>query len=346
MINRLLYLNLAIDTDDTSLGFATGWLKEISKNYDKVDVITLRKGSVPHISENINIYGPEASKRKFKKYFYLYKTAKYLLKVNSYEKCFSHMSPISLLVISSLLKKYNIKSILWFTHPGPSFGLKKLILYSTSKIVEQIITASNTSFPFMSNKVEVIGHAVDLSLFKKETVNFQFKNFLILSRISKSKNIEMSIDSFLDSDFKFQNLDIIGGPLNLKDKNYFNHLKEKYKEYTNINFIGKVSHANLPKILEKYDVNFNAAGEGFFDKSVLETLSIGIINFYRNPDFNSIYLKYSENFNFTDKKDLTIKINKLNTYNNDQMIEIFDGLRGELQIHSLKTLSTRLNKFL
>ena len=33
-MSKLLYLNLAIDSEDTSLGFAIGWLEEISKNYD------------------------------------------------------------------------------------------------------------------------------------------------------------------------------------------------------------------------------------------------------------------------------------------------------------------------
>ena len=40
MKSRLLYLNLAIDSEDTSLGFAIGWLKEVSKIYDEIDVIT------------------------------------------------------------------------------------------------------------------------------------------------------------------------------------------------------------------------------------------------------------------------------------------------------------------
>ena len=57
MKSRLLYLNLAIDSQDTSLGFAIGWLKEVSKIYDKVDVITLRKGTVPNLPDNVNIYG-------------------------------------------------------------------------------------------------------------------------------------------------------------------------------------------------------------------------------------------------------------------------------------------------
>ena len=39
------------------------------------------------------------------------------------------MSPISVLIKSYYLIKKRIKTTLWFTHPGPKFGIKKLILF-------------------------------------------------------------------------------------------------------------------------------------------------------------------------------------------------------------------------
>ena len=41
---KILVLNIATDSKDTSLGFAISWLNEFSKNYLEVDVITLNKG--------------------------------------------------------------------------------------------------------------------------------------------------------------------------------------------------------------------------------------------------------------------------------------------------------------
>ena len=60
----------------------------------------------------------------------------------------------------------------------------------------------------------------------------------------------------------------------------------KYKNFENINFLGKQPHAKLPELLKKYDVNINNAQKGFFDKAVLETCAAGIINFYRSEDFD------------------------------------------------------------
>jgi glycosyltransferase involved in cell wall biosynthesis len=345
-MSRLLYLNLAIDSEDTSLGFAIDWLKEISKKYDFVDVVTLRLGKLPTLDKKINIHGPTNSTNKLNKYKFLYKTVKKLIKNSNYDKCFSHMSPISIFVVSILLKSKNIKSTLWFTHPGPKFGLKKLILYISFKLSDEILTASKTSFPFESKKVHVIGHSVNLEKFQNKKDKFELNNFLILSRISESKNLEISIDAFLKSKFNDKNLDVIGGPLNKNDEHYLKKLELKYSNLNNINFLGKTKHIDLPNVLEKYDIHFNSAGKGFYDKSVLETLSVGIINFYRNPDFNNIYKNYSDYYFFNDLTDLTSKINLLENLTHSDFNNFFESINKDLAKHSLRTLNERLSRII
>ena len=61
---KILILNIATDSKDTSLGFAISWLNEFSKNYQEVDVITLKKGDASGLNDNINIY--EVNKNKSK----------------------------------------------------------------------------------------------------------------------------------------------------------------------------------------------------------------------------------------------------------------------------------------
>jgi glycosyltransferase involved in cell wall biosynthesis len=345
MKNNLLYLNLAIDKKDTSLGFASSWIEEISKIYNKIDVVTLRLGEIPELPKNVNIYGPITSKNKLQKYIYLYKKINNLTKANNYSRCFSHMSGISLFIVSGLLNKNKIKSTLWFTHPGPSFGLKKFILYSAYKFSENIVTASKSSFPFSSNKVSVIGHAIDTKNFKNTKNEYKIHNFLILSRISRSKNIEISINAFLKSNFKDKNLDIIGGPLNSDDKDYFDTISKKYLHYENINFLGKINHNQLPMRIADYDVSFNSAGDGFFDKSVLETLSCGILNFYHNKDFDDIYESYAEKFYFNNEVELTNKINALSFMTNKDIETFFYEINHNLDNHSLNSLTERLKPF-
>ena len=343
MSKKLLYFNLALDENDTSLGFAIDWIKTIAKNYDHVDVVTLKNVSNLKFQENIKVYGAKPNKYRIYKYIYLFKKVKELSKKNNYDRCFSHMSPISILVSSYYLKKNKIKSTLWFTHPGPKFGIKKLILFLSFIISEHIVTASMTSFPIKSKKVSVIGHAVDLVNFSNKKEDYRLNNFLILSRISSSKNIEIAIDGFLNSKFKDRNLDIIGGPLNKNDEIYFAKLTNKYS-FNNINFLGKINHANLPEVLKNYDVHFNCAGNGFFDKSVLETLSSEIINFYVNEDFNLLFDDNSYQFN--DSKELARKLDNLINLSSEEIKNTIHKSKKELQNNSLSSLNSRLEPYL
>jgi glycosyltransferase involved in cell wall biosynthesis len=343
MKNKLLYFNLAIDEHDTSLGFATKWIETIASNYDQVDVVTLKKVTNIKFSENIKIYGPNEKTNKFNKYLVLLQQVKILTKENSYNRCFSHMSPISIFVSSYFLLKNNIKTTLWFTHPGPRFGLKKIILFLSMLISEYIVTASPSSFPFKNKKVKIIGHAIDLEQFNFNREAFQIRKFLILSRISESKSLEIAIESFLKSKFNNYKLDIIGGPLNKADEDYFSSLKDKY-ENKNIKFLGKIKHGELPGKLLEYDVHFNCARDGFFDKSILETLSCEIINFYKNKDFNNIF--GNDFFNFTNSEDLVMKLNQLSRHDNEEIYFRLKNIKSQLQKNSLKTLNKRLVDYL
>lgn len=344
MKNKLLYFNLAINDTDTSLGFAIKWIETISKNFDQVDVVTLKKVTDTKFPEHVSVYGPNEEAGRFSKYFTLFKLVKKLTKENSYTRCFSHMSPISIFVSSFHIIRYKIKTTLWFTHPGPNFGIKKIILFVSMLISEYVVTASKSSFPFKNKKVKVIGHAIDLENFNFNRETFEIRKFLILSRISKSKDIETAIDSFLLSNFKNYQLDIIGGPLNKKDEQYLNSLKNKYRN-ENINFLGKFKHKNLPKILSEYDVHFNCAKDGFFDKSVLETLSFEIVNFYKNKDFNYIF-KNDNFFNFQNSDELVLKLNELNKFKSEEILYFLKNSKKQLENNSLKTLNKRLENYL
>ena len=253
------------------------------------------------------------------------------------------MSPISVVVSSILLQKNNIKTTLWFTHPGPNFGIKKLILFLSFLFAEHIVTASTSSFPIKSKKVHVIGHAIDLVKIENNKKSYNLNNFLILSRISSSKKLEIAIDGFLNSNFKNHSLDIIGGTLNSNDREYFEKLKKKYSQ-PNINFLGKVDHKKLPEVLKKYDVHFNSARNGFYDKSVLETLSSEIINFYVNDDFDLLF--GNDYYKFANSSDLSEKLNKLEDLKNYQIKNLFSNTKLSLNANSLNSLLYRLEPYL
>ena len=319
----LLYFNLALDEDDTSLGFAIDWIKTVAKNYDHVDVVTLKKVSNLKFQENIKVFGAKPNKYKMYKYIYLFKKVRKLTKENTYDRCFSHMSPISILVSSYYMKKNKIsKDALFENVPNQDLYLSKQ---------HQVIIRGNYI------------DAVDLVNFSNEKKDYKLQNFLILSRISSSKKIEIAIDGFLNSKFKDCNLDIIGGPLNKNDEVYLAKLM-KLITTNNINFLGKINHTNLPEVLKNYDVHFNCAGNGFFDKSVLETLSSEIINFYVNEDFNLFFDDNS--YQFFDSKELARKLDNLINLSSQEIKNTIHKTKKELQNNSLSSLNSRLEPYL
>ena len=101
----------------------------------------------------------------------------------------------SLTLVSSTIYRFqNLQSILWYTHKGPNTFIKKIVLYLGALFSDRIITASESSFPLKFKKVTSIGHAINYEDFYRSRANTGSKDFLILSRISKSKNIEESIE--------------------------------------------------------------------------------------------------------------------------------------------------------
>ena len=344
---KILILNIATDSKDTSLGFAISWLNEFSKNYQEVDVITLKKGDASGLNDNINIYEVNKNKSKLFAISNFYKTINLLTKTNNYEYCFSHMSAIMMLASYPVLFIRKLKSIFWYTHAGPKNLFNKLVLFKATFFASKIITASENSFPLKSKKVTPIGHAIDYKTFYKKIDSFNKKDFAIVSRISKSKNIDESIEGFLNSNAsESSSILIIGGPLTNEDKIYNEYLLNKYKNNNNVSFIGPVSHSELVSYLKNVSFHINNTDKGFYDKSVLETSANGIINFYKNADYDkNIPTKYQDVLKFDgSSNDLSNKISSIFRLEQNEFLEIVEHSQEEIRNESLETLVKRITK--
>ena len=343
---KILIFNISTDSNNTSLGFAVNWINQLSEYYIEIDVVTLNKGATHMLNDNINVYSHD-SINKITKFIEIRKTIKNLLKNNEYKFCLSHMTTSLTLVSSTIFKFNNLQSILWYTHKGPTTFIKKIVLYLGALFSDRIITASENSFPLRFKKVTSIGHAINYEDFYRSRINTESKDFLILSRISRSKNIDESIQGFLNSVYgESQSITIVGGPLTKQDVEYESYLKNKYSVYSNIRFAGSIPHPNLSKYIDKTRFHINNTPKGFYDKSVLETLSGGIINFYMNSEYDkNIHPEYLNILKFDGTKDaLTKSINLISELEKDFLIEIIQFSQEKVKDESLKTLHQRILK--
>ena len=346
MNNKLLILNLGVDSENTSLAFTQKWINEISLSFASVDVLTMKVGSNYQLNKNVNLHFINDLKTNYTKIYQLKKLIKLtrkLIRNNNYSHCFAHMAPMQHLIAKFYLLRKNIKTTLWFTHSGPKFGIKWLILWFSSLLANNVVTASKHSFPFKFKKVKCIGHGINYDIFFEERTTFQLKNISILSRVSKSKNIENTLDNIIKcKNFENMNIDVIGGTLNTDDEDYLNELLIKYKNFKNINFLGKQPHAKLPELLKKYDVNINNAQKGFFDKAVLETCAAGIINFYRSDDFDFLYSETFQNILNFDENNLFNKIDELDSFDKDEIITNIETAQKQSKNHSTSNVVENL----
>ena len=343
---KILIFNISTDSNNTSLGFAVNWINQLSEYYIEIDVVTLNKGATHMLNDNINVYSHD-SINKVTKFIEIRKTIKNLLKNNEYRFCLSHMTTSLTLVSSTIFKFNNLQSILWYTHKGPTTFIKKIVLYLGALFSDRIITASENSFPLRFKKVTSIGHAINYEDFYRSRINTESKDFLILSRISRSKNIDESIQGFLNSVYgESQNITIVGGPLTKQDVEYESYLKDKYSVYSNIRFAGSIPHLNLSKYIDKTRFHINNTPMGFYDKSVLETLSGGIINFYMNSEYDkNIHPEYINILKFDGTKDdLTKSINLISKLEKDLLLKIIQFSQEKVKDESLKTLHQRILK--
>jgi len=343
---KILIFNISTDSNNTSLGFAVNWINQLSEYYIEIDVVTLNKGATHMLNDNINVYSHD-SINKITKFIEIRKTIKNLLKNNEYKFCLSHMTTSLTLVSSTIFKFNNLQSILWYTHKGPTTFIKKIVLYLGALFSDRIITASENSFPLRFKKVTSIGHAINYEDFYRSRINTESKDFLILSRISRSKNIDESIQGFLNSVYgESQSITIVGGPLTKQDVEYESYLKNKYSVYSNIRFAGSIPHPNLSKYIDKTRFHINNTPKGFYDKSVLETLSSGIINFYMNSEYDkNIHPEYINILKFDGTKNaLTESINLISELEKNVLIEIIQFSQEKVKEESLKTLHDRILK--
>tara|TARA_Y100000816_G_scaffold167994_1_gene120446 strand:+ start:1060 stop:2121 length:1062 start_codon:yes stop_codon:yes gene_type:complete len=349
-MKKVLVLNISTDSKNTSLGFAISWLNAFAKQFDEVHVVSLSKGSYDELEKNVIVSSVDNNRGRISKVIYLFKLISKLTKSNKYEFCLSHMSSLMVIISKPILKIRKIKTIFWYTHKGPDDYFKKVFLLKASIYSNKIITASKNSFPYKrffnnKNKLHVIGHAIKFDEFFRKIESFEIKDFVIISRISKSKKIEESISGFLNSK-KGSNykLFVIGGPLSSEDKIYFERLKLKYASHANISFLGSMPHKDLINEISDFSFHINNTEKGYYDKSVLETMSHGLINFYSNSDYDELLPEeYRDKFKFDGTPEsLSDKITDIDNLKIDEFNKIINFSQSKLEKQSVNSLVERV----
>lgn len=334
-MRNILIITQRVDENDDLLGFFVSWLREFSKHFDKVFVITLAKGEY-NLPENIFVYslGKERMSSKISRVFNFYKL---LFKLVPKSKgIFAHMSPIFVIAswpVTFLLGK---KVFLWYLHRSLTFRLKV-----AEKLCFKILTAAKESLNIKSRKVIELGHGIDIERFKTERSweNGGVLKILSVGRISKIKDYETLIKSakiLKDRGLKFK-LNIIGRPVMPYDFEYFEKLKKLVVGLRLDDFVelsGFIPYSRIPEYYKKSDIFINLAPRGGIDKAVLEAMASGCVILTSNQAFR----KYVQDhkilfFEHGNSEELAQKVISINEISSDKIKEIQKRLFDSVSSH-------------
>lgn len=313
-MKNILIITQKVDDNDDLLGFFVSWIKEFSKNFDKVFVITLGKGEY-NLPSNVFVYslGKERRSSKVSRFFTFYRL---LFKLVPKSKgVFAHMSPIFAITSWPIAVLFGRKIFLWYLHRSSTFRLKL-----AEKLCSEILTADKDSLTIKSSKIIELGHGIDIEKFRIQrnwsNLNSRQINILSIGRISKIKDYETLIKAakiLKDRGLAFK-ASIVGRPVMSYDFEYFKELRKMVDTLglkNHIEFIGFVPYSRIADYYKKSDIFVNLAPRGGIDKVVLEAMASGSLVLVSNSAFKKYLGSYDLLFKHGEAVDLAEKVIKL-----------------------------------
>lgn len=342
-MKNILIITQKVNQEDDLLGFFVGWLREFSKNFDNIFVITLEKGKYD-LPSNVFVYslGKEKNNSKIARVFNFYRLLFKL--VSKSDGAFAHMSPIFAVASWPVTFIFRKKIILWYLHRSVTGRLKL-----AEKLCYKIVTASKESLKLTSPKIIEIGHGILVDQFGTAR-DWSNKKLEILSvgRISKIKDYETLLEAA--KILKDKGLDlkvkIVGQPVMPADFEYqksLSSLQEKLGLKDVVEFVGFVPYSQIVRYYREADLVVGLTPHGGIDKTILEGMASGCLVLTSN-DANCRYFgHYADNliFNHRDSIHLARQISILNNMPSKDKIKLSEFMVQSVFEHHDLTMTIR-----
>lgn len=327
---KILMLTQKVDAGDDLLGVYHGWIRELSKKVEKINVICLYRGN-HDLPSNVSIYslGKEENRSKIKylkRFFYYIWTLR-----RDYDIVFVHMNKEYVILGSIFWRCLSKKIVFWYAHYLIDWQVRISVWLS-----DKVITSSRFACKIKSRKLIVVGQGVDTEHFKNLNIESDKEktSILFLGRISPVKNLETLIKALAIIKEKDDRifLNVVGAPTE-KDKNYLFKIKQLINDLGLFGYVklwDKVSYLETLEFYNKNNIFINLTPTGSFDKTILEAMACERLVLVSNKAFLEIIPENYHNlliFKENEEKDLAEKINKLINLNNEEKQRIGKEMR-------------------
>jgi glycosyltransferase involved in cell wall biosynthesis len=348
-MKNLLIITQKVDAEDDLLGFFVYWLREFSKKFDKVFVITLAKGNY-NLPSNVLVYslGKEKNNSKMARFINFYK---FLFRIiPKTDGVFAHMSPVFVIASWPVAFIFGKRIVLWYLHRSATLRLK-----IATRLSYKIVTAAKESLKFNSKKIVETGHGINIEEFKTSR-DWSSKQLRIISvgRISKIKNLETllkAVKILKDNEIDFS-LKIIGQPIMPPDFHYLEFLESLRNDLglgEMIQFVGFVPHNKIPDYYKNSDIVVGLTPDGGIDKTILEGMASGCIAITSNNTCSKYFNGYSGEliFNYRNPESLAEKIMSLDRLPLENKKNISNFLVESVSVyHRLENVINRISSLL
>ena len=306
---KLLVITQAVNEDDQVLGFMTGWLTELSRQTESLEVICLSKGKF-NLPANVRVWslGKETGESRLKYLINFYKYVWVLRR--DYDAVWIHMNQIYVILGWVVWKLFNKPISLWYAHGSVSLSLKV-----AEKLSDIIFTSAEKGFRLPSRKIRVVGQGIDLTRFSNPPANRKEGLLVHAGRISRIKKQQELILALAEVKNTAWRLIFYGAPVTAEDKVYQAELETLIKKLNlteRITFAGAKPYAELPRCLSEAELFVTMSQTGSLDKAVLDAMAAGVIPVIGGETFKQVLGPEAELLlTSTDRQDFARKVEEI-----------------------------------
>jgi len=274
---KLLIVTQVVDRTHSNLSFFLRWIEFFAKRYDQVLVVCLTKGEHA-LPDNVRVLslGKEsgAGRLTILKNFFTY----IWTERKTYDTVLVHMNPEWMALAGVLWRMLRKRLALWYTHGSVTPQLRV-----AERLTHVVFTASKESFNVHSNKVHVMGHGIDSSLYafdESEIVNPY--HLIAVGRISQTKRQDLAVGTMLALREKGHDatLTVLGTAITEADVSYEQGLRETVEQggaHKSVDWVGAVPSRDIPGYFSKAGSLIHTSTTGSLDKVVLEAMAAGVL---------------------------------------------------------------------
>ena len=285
---KLLIVTQVVDTEDPFLGFFHGWLVELARRFECIEVICLREGKhslPPHV--RIHSLGKEDAERSSIVYAVRFLQNAWKLR-RSYDAVFVHMNQEYILIAGWLWKLLGKRIYLWRNHYAGNLFTDIAAAFAT-----KVFCTSKYSYTTKYKKTVIMPVGVDTDLFAPNTsVPRTPHSILFFSRFAPSKrphvllaalgNLNRTGIAFVASLF---------GTALARDAAYCGRVVRMVDELdlgSRVKFYEGVPHAEAPAIFNRHQIFVNLSSSGTYDKTIFEAAASGCMVIAASRDFAAL----------------------------------------------------------